>query len=245
MGQDGPHHPPRTPVELVVPGNGAPGWDGMPGWVQLHPLCMEGWGKGETSYSALRGGEQGNRCPPWSFTGLTRNWANFSGEQTLLCSARVADEGGVEAAPGLPLAEETVVILVLPPVTRHPAVKTPGFLEQPACPQAARAAASQQTGPLIRPGLPGPRMRDGSGTRGSFGRAEQKLVPIFSLPLFRSVQHFPHSSDPLSEEGVQCPVASTFLEQSWPAPLGPGLSVLAPLCSRCSGATQGSLVIVR
>lgn len=38
---------------------------------------MEGWGKEETSYPALRGGEQGNRCPPWSFTGLTRNWANI------------------------------------------------------------------------------------------------------------------------------------------------------------------------
>ncbi|XP_061257775.1 phosphorylase b kinase gamma catalytic chain, skeletal muscle/heart isoform [Bos javanicus] len=175
-----------TRVEMVVPGNGAPGWDGMPGWVGIHPLCMEGWGKGETSYLALRGGEQGNRCPPWSFTGLTRNWANFSGEQTLLCSAGVADEGGVEAAPGLPLAEETVVILVLPPVTRHPAVMTPGFLEQPACLQAAQAAASQQTDPLIRPGLLGPRKRDGSGTRGSFGCAERKLVPVFSLPLFRA-----------------------------------------------------------
>ncbi|XP_070218433.1 phosphorylase b kinase gamma catalytic chain, skeletal muscle/heart isoform isoform X1 [Bos mutus] len=175
-----------TRVEMVVPGNGAPGWDGMPGWVGIHPLRMEGWGKGETSYLALRGGEQGNRCPPWSFTGLTRNWANFSGEQTLLCSAGVADEGGVEAAPGLPLAEETVVILVLPPVTRHPAVRTPGFLEQPACLQAAQAAASQQTGPLIRPGLLGPRKRDGSGTRGSFGCAERKLVPVFSLPLFRA-----------------------------------------------------------
>ena len=52
----------------------------------------------------------------------------------------------MEAAPGLPLAEETVVILVLPPVTRHPAVRTPGFLEQPACPQAAQAAAPSDLG---------------------------------------------------------------------------------------------------
>ena len=149
----------------------------------------------------------------------------------------------MEAAPGLPLAEETIVILVLPPVTRHPAVRTPGFLEQPACPQAAQAAASQQTSPLIRPGLLEPRKRDGSGTRGSFGCAERKLVPVFSLPLFRLVQHFLHSSNPPSEEGVWCPVASTFLKQSWPAPLGPGSSVLAPLCPPCSGTTQGSLVV--
>lgn len=186
---DLPTPPPstRTRVELVMPGDGVPGWDGMPGWGWIHSLRMEGWGKGETSYPALRGGEGENRCLPWNFTGLTRNWVNFSAEQTLLCSARVADEGGVEAAPGLSLAEETLVILVLPPVTRHPAVRTPGFLEQPACPQAARAAASQQTGPLIRPSLLGPRKQDGSRTRGSFGHGGWKLVPVFSLPLFRLV----------------------------------------------------------
>lgn len=225
-----------------MPGNGVPEWDGMPGWGRIHPLRMEGRGKGETSYPEV---ERGRTDAALELHRTHQNWVNFSVEQTLLCSARVADEGGVEAAPGLPLAEETLVIPVLPPVTRHPAGRTPGFLEQPACPQAARAAASQQTGPSIRPGLLGPRKQDGSGTRGSFGCAGWKLMAGFSLPLFRSVQHFLHSSNPLSEEGVQCPVASTFLKQSWPAPLGPGPSVLAPLCPECSGTIQGSLVIVR
>ena len=248
MGQDGPPQPPPPTQCQNLGGAGyAREWGTRMGWhARLGPDTPSACGGlGEGRDLLPRGGEGENRCLPWNFTGLTRYWVNFSAEQTLLCSARVADEGGVEAAPGLPLAEETLVIPVLPPVTRHPAVRTPGFLDQAAWPQAARAGASQQTGPLIRPGLLGPRKQDGSGTRDSFGCAGWKLMAGFSLPLFQSIQHFLHSSNPPREEGVKCPVASTFLKQSRPAPLGPGPSVLAPLCPECSGTTQGSLVIVR
>lgn len=49
-------------------------------------------------------------------------------------SARVADAAGeasVRPRRWL-LTEDTLVILSLPPVTRHPVVVTPGVLEQPA-----------------------------------------------------------------------------------------------------------------
>ena len=59
------------------------------------------------------------------------------------CGAQLGLLTGVEQRQlqSLLLAEDTVVILILPLVTRHPAVGTPAFLEQPACPEAARAAA--------------------------------------------------------------------------------------------------------
>lgn len=55
-------------------------------------------------------------------------------------------------------------------------------------------------------------------------------MPIFYLPLFLLVQHFLQSSNPPCEVGVPYPVASMFLKQSQPAPLGLGLNVLAPFC---------------
>lgn len=83
-------HPPVPELwwSLVVPGNGAPwmGWHAR--LSSLHPLCMEGWGKGETPLGFGEVGKEGNRHSALELTGLTRNWANFSGEQTLLCSAR-------------------------------------------------------------------------------------------------------------------------------------------------------------
>lgn len=54
----------------------------------------------------------------------------FFQEQIFLCSVGVADWEACEQPRRLLLAEGTVVILILPLVTRHPAVGTPGFLEQ-------------------------------------------------------------------------------------------------------------------
>lgn len=120
-------------------------------------------------------------------------------EQTLLCSARVAD-GGVEAAPRPPAGRGDRCYSCPSPVTRHPAVKTPVFLEQPACPQAAWAATSQQTGPLIRPGLLGPSEME-VGPEAALAVLSRESRAHFSLPLFKFGTAFSHSSNPPSREG--------------------------------------------
>lgn len=77
----------------------------------------------------------------------------FYVEQVLLCSTEVADraEAACEQPRRLLLAEQTVIPILL--TTRHPAVGTPGFLEQP-----ARAAAwlVSRLAPLTGQALLGP-----------------------------------------------------------------------------------------